>query len=825
MFRRNRFGITAALICHLVLASPIVTSQLLPAAQSGSAAATPSRQASTPTPPVRPGEEVTIKAREQERAGDVYKLHGDAEVVYRKWMLRADEATYDDTTGEVTASGHLMLDGGPHDEHIVASHGHYNMRSETGVFYDVAGTSGVHVQGRNVVLTSSNPFAFTGKVVDKLGPEVYVVHHGTVTSCELPHPKWALNGERIVVDMNGKARLYNSTFRVDSAPVFYLPYADHPVNQLGRETGFLMPTIGDSSSKGFMLGDGFYWAINRSMDASLAAEYFSDRGWSQHGSWRFRASDDSYLNVRYYGVIDRDNQGGEDANIDGQTQFPYGFRGVLSAEYLSSYVFRLAWGQTFTQAVDSEVKSVAFLSKNLDGFGFNFMGARYQNFESETSGDVVTIFHAPSFEVSSVDRRIGSSPAYWSFDAALEGLSRSEPNPQTGELGFQTNDVVGRFDVNPSASLPLLLGGWTLRPEIGLRETYYTQRQMPNALTINGGLPTLVERYINRNAAEASFELRPPALVRIFDRPVYGYKLKHAIEPRLVYRFVGGVDNFPDIIRFDARDILSDTNELEYAVIQRLYIKPVGKTECHEQASSVGPAGTSATAVAGSKGERCQVRGARELVSWELKQKYYFDPNFGGAVPPLTLGEFPTRNVLTTTDEFTGIAFLTLPRRFTPIVSRILVHPSNQTEFGWQLDYDTVNTRINGSTVYANYRLGSFFLGGTHTDFLTDGEIVSLKFNQIPAPSRFNQFRVTLGYGNLNKRGINAAANIGFDANLNFLQYAAFQASYNWDCCGVSFEYRHYSLGSVRNENQYRFSFTLANVGAFGNMKRQERIY
>jgi len=181
------------------------------------------------------------------------------------------------------------------------------------------------------------------------------------------------------------------------------------------------------------------------------------------------------------------------------------------------------------------------------------------------------------------------------------------------------------------------------------------------------------------------------------------------------------------------------------------------------------------------------------------------------------------RNAFTTTDEFTGIAFLTSPRRFTPIVSRILVHPSNQTEFGWQLDYDTVESRINASTVFANYRLGNFFLGGTHTYFLAPGEIFVT--NTIPGPDRFNQFRVMLGFGNLAKRGINAAANIGFDANLHFLQYSAFQTSYNWDCCGVSFEYRRYALGSVRNENQFRFSFTLANIGAFGNLKRQERIY
>jgi LPS-assembly protein len=41
----------------------------------------------------------------------------------------------------------------------------------------------VRFHGRSIVLTSTNPFTFTGKVVEKTGPEVYVVHHGTVTSC------------------------------------------------------------------------------------------------------------------------------------------------------------------------------------------------------------------------------------------------------------------------------------------------------------------------------------------------------------------------------------------------------------------------------------------------------------------------------------------------------------------------------------------------------------------------------------------------------------------------------------------------------------------
>ena len=75
------------------------------------------------------------------------------------------------------------------------------------------------------------------------------------------------------------------------------------------------------------------------------------------------------------------------------------------------------------------------------------------------------------------------------------------------------------------------------------------------------------------------------------------------------------------------------------------------------------------------------------------------------------------------------------------------------------------------------------------------------------------------------KRALPAAANIGFDAHLNFLQYASVQTAYNWDCCGINIEYRRFALGSVRNENQFRFTFALANLGAFGNLRRQERFF
>jgi LPS-assembly protein len=89
----------------------------------------------------------------------------------------------------------------------------------------------------------------------------------------------------------------------------------------------------------------------------------------------------------------------------------------------------------------------------------------------------------------------------------------------------------------------------------------------------------------------------------------------------------------------------------------------------------------------------------------------------------------------------------------------------------------------------------------------------------------FNQARMLLGFGSPSKHGFSAAGNVGYDFEFNVLQYATAQTAYNWDCCGINFEYRRFSLGSVRNENQFRFAFTLANIGTFGNLRRQTRLF
>ena len=87
-----------------------------------------------------------------------------------------------------------------------------------------------------------------------------------------------------------------------------------------------------------------------------------------------------------------------------------------------------------------------------------------------------------------------------------------------------------------------------------------------------------------------------------------------------------------------------------------------------------------------------------------------------------------------------------------------------------------------------------------------------------------NQIRAQVGYGDLNRRGWNASFGFSYDVKQQLLQNQLMQVSYNGSCCGIAFEYRRLSLGPIRTENQFRVALIIANIGTFGNLRRQERF-
>jgi LPS-assembly protein len=314
-------------------------------------------------------------------------------------------------------------------------------------------------------------------------------------------------------------------------------------------------------------------------------------------------------------------------------------------------------------------------------------------------------------------------------------------------------------------------------------------------------------------------------LERTFDSSllerVFGSEVKHTIEPSATYRFVGGINDFSHILRFDDVDVASNTNELEYGVTQRLFLH-AGRNGGKPRPCKLAEMADSTDADDAPDDEpngkpaspKCSTR---EFFSWRVGQKAFFNQSFGGAL------QDGRRNILDTTLNFSGIAFLTGPRSVSPVISRLRVRPNEVFDLEWNFDYDTVLGRFTSNNVFADAHRGNLFGGFSYAKLNAPGHFETDGLSS--ATTDFNQVRVLLGYGMPTKEGLSVAANAGIDAKLGSVQYGSLETSYNWNCCGFSVEYRKYELGSVRNENAYRFNFTLANIGTAGNLRRAERLF
>jgi LPS-assembly protein len=829
---------TLLMLCHLQLWSQAVTKPIPPAIPAtaqetdGALPDGPDLTSELPEahviPPPPTGEPVKIEADTQTyvrtQGSGIYTLAGHVVIHYEDYIVSADHATYSRATSEVVAQGNVHLDGGPDDAHLIATHGTMILAQHTGHFYDVSGTLGVEQAPHSkAVFTSASPFAISGRELIQYGPQNYRVIDGTMTSCRLPNPDWRLVSKNFFLH-NGKATGANSLFELDGLPlvhripVFYLPYVTHPMNEDSRQSGILIPIFGNDTTKGLILGEEIYFTMGRSADMTIGSEYFSKRGFSPLGQFRYKGAGYNFVTVRFHALLDRLpgtlNQGGVDFLTDGRYDLSTETRAVTDIEYLSSYTYRQAFEENYAVAINSEVKSQLFLVHKHDslveGISFN----RYQSFESNASSSAgeqeIRILHLPTLQFDGIDSALPGTPLMWGADATASGLSRTEP-------GFQTSRIVPRLDFYPHLALPLHFGGWTLRPVVAVRDTFYGKSQNPGSVDI---VPDERDATLDRKDVEADVDLRPPALARDFTAGwltrLLGGDLRHVIEPDVRYRVVRGIDNFSSVLRFDDVDVASDTNELDYSLTQRLFVRHAQQHPC------VGDEALGPEVLCGGE--------TVDWLTWQVAQKYFFDPAFGGAVVP------HARNVLDTTLDFSGVAFLARPRNYSPVISRLRWRTSSATDLEWDVDYDTKSGRLDSSNVFAAYHHGNyaFTVGDAHLHTLDDPSPSGASLPSAPPASTttttplitdFNQLRLSAVYGSPTKLGLSGGVNMGYDFTLDTLQYNGVQATYNWNCCGLNFEVRRYSLGSVRDDTQYLYSFTLAGVGSAGSLKRAERVF
>lgn len=801
-----------------------------------------------PEPLPQTGTPIRWEAREQTHAGDISTLSGEVVVYYKNYLLHADKIVYDRSTDTIQAEGHLQLQGGPSDIVLTASHGEIHVHDNTAAFYDVTGTLGVRHMGRTAIYSTPDPFIFTGRILLQTGENAYRVVDGSMTSCRLPHPDWRLISRSIEVADN-KASTRNTFFEFWRIPLFYLPFLKRNLDETGRESGIMFDGAEDSGVKGLVFGEQYYWAINRSMDMLFGAQYWSKRGYAPNGNFRYRGPGLDAFTVRWDGLIDRGihealpgqatpqlvNQGGADVLVFGRKYFTPDTRVAGSVEYLSSYIYRLAFDENLAQATSSQVQSDLEFTHNHNGFIPALVLERFQTFagiSANSNTPVVDvpearILHLPMIRFDAVDRPlpvgIAQHPFYWGLSSSVGDMDRAEPQ-------FHARNV-GRIDIYPHIEWPLHLGDWNILPELAVRSTEYTGSQLPDLTGADSGIPAVQHNALNRSDVEMSLDIRPPALERDYNWRGIHRQLRHVIEPDLFYRYVTGIHNAPDVLQFDTSDIATNTNEAGFSLTQRLYARNTQATPCDAaddtDAQSTGnhpvpnldPMGEEVGGPPArvhrddTEAAACQPQ-AREWASWQIAQKFFIDPNFGGALIP------NRRNVFDSTLDLTGIAYLTAPRNIAPIVSRLRFEAVDNLRVEWDLDYDTIAGRFSADNLFAGYSFGRTTVGLSHALLNAadeSGSSASVIQTQLVQPFLY--------FGKPSDPGLS----VGISGSYNFtsasMQYGGAEAIYNWNCCGLQVGYRRIELGSSRDEPEWLWGFTLAGIGTAGDIHRSNSIF
>jgi len=526
--------------------------------------------AAAPLEPSPPQTQMVIEADEQMDEDGHVTARGYVDIKYGDVTLQADHVDYWAEEQRVIAEGNVVFQQG--DQKIVGTRMEINLADGTGKFWNAYG-----VAGRDMY--------FYGDVIVRESKDVYIIEHGAFTSCAQPTPRWHFTAGKARIHLDRNVRLHNAFFKVKSIPVFYAPIIYYPIDEDERSTGFLLPSIGNSSLKGFLLSQSFFWAINRSMDATINVDWFSQAGLGTGGEYRYVLSNRSWGNFLTYFLNDKVSEQQEyNLNYSMNQEIPGGFRGVARVNFFSSFAFQQRYQENYTAATRRSRRATGNISNSWSQYSFRIL---FDRNDTSFSDSIQTRQILPKITLRARPTALLSTPILFSFSTEASNFNR---NNRGVEVKYQ------RFDVFPTISYPFTgLSFLTFRTNLSGRYTYYT--------AIKDGSGINNEEDVDRRYSELGFDMRGPTFARIFNTPgnFYADRYKHVVEPQIVWTYRSRVETFDEVPKFDSQDYVPGTNQFSFSLVNRFFAKRE-----REGAGASAPV---------------------EFLTWVLSQRYFFDIN------------------------------------------------------------------------------------------------------------------------------------------------------------------------------------------------------
>ena len=329
--RRTRKVVGAALALLGLFAGDVGAQRRM----QGSGDRTPDPPVAWPHPPV-PEETITTRAERVRREGAQLVLEGYAQVAYGNLRVQADRIEIDEEERTLAAHGNVVFERG--DEKVVAESLAADLDEGTAVFENARGILGPD-------------FHFVADRLEERNDGSLVLEGGAFTSCAQPNPRWNFTAGRAVVNPDRHVWLRHVGFRVKGVPLLFLPAVYYPIEEDGRQTGFLIPRYSRSDLRGHLISQGFYWAINRSMDATFSVDHFTVAGTGFGGEYRYRGDSGSRGEAELFLINDKTTENREySLSFNVAQRLPARFRLSAVGDMFSSFDFSRRFQDSFSRS-------------------------------------------------------------------------------------------------------------------------------------------------------------------------------------------------------------------------------------------------------------------------------------------------------------------------------------------------------------------------------------------------------------------------------------------------------------------------------------------
>jgi LPS-assembly protein len=576
----------------------------------------------------------------------------------------------------------------------------------------------------------------------------------------------------VLINLNDYAIARNMLLRVKGVPLMYLPLIYYPIQDDDRATGFLMPTYGSSTLRGQSFSNAFFWAIDRSQDATFFHDWFTRTGQGAGAEYRYVAGQDSYGNLRFYHLDQHEaefTQSGTVSVLPAQSTYQLTGRGNQAIgtairlhqriDYTSNLITQQLYQQDFYQASNATRTVEAGM---VGMWGSLNTSALFQRVETYTGTDTSQVYgSSPRVTASIAPQRLFGLPIYGSLtnDFGRLPYRRVTDGVVTDDRGLT------RLDTLPTLRAALSrLSFLTFNTSASYRTTYYTKSADDQG--------RLLDEPLWRQYVSLRSDVVGPVLAKIWDTPGSGYseRMKHLIEPTFAFEYISPISNARNVLTLsDSSDrIPGGSARLTYGINNRLLARA---------RTSDGPGGTTV-----------------QFLTLGIQQTYY-------ATDRASLND----------TQYVSTSYRSNAVDLSDVMVSIKVTPSELLDSTTRLEYSVHGEGLHVITTGTTARIGE---GTTTVSFSRHRKSAT----EEPDSSLTWSTNVDLLEGR-SQGSYSLTWDIGRSAVLN----QSLGLSYLAQCCGIQAEFQKFNYPQassnfpISSDRRFNVSFVLAGLGTFSN--------